>query len=166
MPPLRLAVASAAASHSIPRCARSTSLCPIPCLVPSPITCAPQLSVVPRSLPPRGGADAAIPHEKVVAAATLVLSSRYQTSGVARSCQVQVAAAMSCHHLWPPVGRNRPFHTRPKGEGSKTHVAGVCFKCFRCFICMLQVFHIYVTKLDRDVAYVAMVVHACCKRLF
>jgi hypothetical protein len=31
---------------------------------------------------------------------------------------------------------------------------------------MLQVFHVYVAKVDRDVAYVAMVMHVCCKRLF
>jgi hypothetical protein len=28
---------------------------------------------------------------------------------------------------------------------------------------MLQVFHVDVIKLDRDIAYVAMVVHVCCK---
>jgi hypothetical protein len=38
------------------------------------------------------------------------------------------------------------------------HVVSVCFKYF---IGMLQVFHI-----DRDVAYVAMVVHVCYKFLF
>jgi hypothetical protein len=31
---------------------------------------------------------------------------------------------------------------------------------------MLQVFYVDVTKLDRDVAYVAMVVHVFCKLLF
>ena len=31
---------------------------------------------------------------------------------------------------------------------------------------MLQIFHTKVTKVDRDVAYVAMVVHICCKLLF
>jgi hypothetical protein len=30
---------------------------------------------------------------------------------------------------------------------------------------MLQVFHMDVAKVDRDVAYVAMVVHLCCKHL-
>jgi hypothetical protein len=48
----------------------------------------------------------------------------------------------------------------------KTHVASVCFKCFRFFSGTLQVFHIDVAKVDRDVAYVAMVVHVCCKLLF
>jgi hypothetical protein len=45
----------------------------------------------------------------------------------------------------------------------KAHVARVCFRCFRG---MLQVFHMDVAKRDRDVAYVAMVVHVCCKRPF
>ena len=31
---------------------------------------------------------------------------------------------------------------------------------------MLQVFHMDVYKVDRDVAHVAMVVHVCCKLLF
>jgi hypothetical protein len=39
----------------------------------------------------------------------------------------------------------------------KAHVASVCFKCFRC---MLQVFYMGVAKVDRNVAYVAMVVQA------
>ena len=30
---------------------------------------------------------------------------------------------------------------------------------------MLQFFHVDVAKVDRDIAYVAMVVHVCCKRL-
>jgi hypothetical protein len=32
--------------------------------------------------------------------------------------------------------------------------------------CMLQVFHMDVSKVDQDVAHVAMVVHVGCKRLF
>ena len=47
----------------------------------------------------------------------------------------------------------------------KANVAIVCFECFRCFRGMLQVFHMGVVKVDRDVAYVAMVVHVCCKGL-
>jgi hypothetical protein len=31
---------------------------------------------------------------------------------------------------------------------------------------MLQVFHMDVVKVDRDVSYIAMVVHLCCKRMF
>ena len=45
----------------------------------------------------------------------------------------------------------------------KTDVASICFKCFRCFIGMLQVFHMDVAKVDRDVAYGASVLEACCK---
>jgi hypothetical protein len=48
----------------------------------------------------------------------------------------------------------------------KEHVANVCFKCFRYFRGILQVFYIDVAKVDRDVAYVAMVVYVCCKCLF
>jgi hypothetical protein len=36
------------------------------------------------------------------------------------------------------------------------HVASVHFKYFRCFRGMLQVFHKDVTKVDEDVAHVAM----------
>jgi hypothetical protein len=36
----------------------------------------------------------------------------------------------------------------------------------KCFMRMLQVFHADVVKVDRDVAFVAMVVHVCCKLLF
>jgi hypothetical protein len=31
---------------------------------------------------------------------------------------------------------------------------------------MLQVFHVDVVKVNRDVTYAAMVIHVCCKRLF
>jgi hypothetical protein len=31
---------------------------------------------------------------------------------------------------------------------------------------MLQVFHVDIAKVERDVAYVAIVVYVCCKRLF
>jgi hypothetical protein len=55
----------------------------------------------------------------------------------------------------------------------KEHVANICFKCFRCFRGTLEVFYIDVVKVDRDVskvdpdvAYVAMVVYICCKRMF
>ena len=48
----------------------------------------------------------------------------------------------------------------------KAHVASVYFKCFICLRGMLQGFRMDITKVDRDVVYVAMVVHICCKRLF
>jgi hypothetical protein len=47
----------------------------------------------------------------------------------------------------------------------KEHVANICFECFRCFKGMLQLFYIDVAKVDWDVAYVAIVVHVCCKGL-
>ena len=46
------------------------------------------------------------------------------------------------------------------------HVLNACTKCFRCFIRMLQAFYLNVAKLDLDVAYVAMTIHACFKRMF
>jgi hypothetical protein len=42
------------------------------------------------------------------------------------------------------------------------HIASVYLKCFRCFRGMFQLFHMDVAKVDRDVAYVAMVVHIRC----
>jgi hypothetical protein len=48
----------------------------------------------------------------------------------------------------------------------KAHVASICFKCLICFRGMLQVFQIDIVKVDRDIAYVAMVVHVCYKGLF
>ena len=45
------------------------------------------------------------------------------------------------------------------------HVASVHLKCFRYFRGMFQVFHTDVANIDRDVPYVAMVVHVCCNRL-
>ena len=48
----------------------------------------------------------------------------------------------------------------------KTHIASVCFTCFGCFRGMLQLFYTNVAKVDQNVAYVAMVVHICCKGLF
>jgi hypothetical protein len=50
-------------------------------------------------------------------------------------------------------------------EGGRTRIQcmlqSVHFKCFRCFRGMLQVFYKDVAKVNRDVAYVAMVVHCC-----
>jgi hypothetical protein len=44
------------------------------------------------------------------------------------------------------------------------YFACVQFKCSRCFRGMLQVF-VDVAKVDRDVVYLEMVVHVCCKHL-
>jgi phosphoenolpyruvate carboxylase len=48
---------------------------------------------------------------------------------------------------------------------------GICrmlqaYACFKYFSGMLQVFHMDVAKVDRDIAYVKVIVHVCCKRLF
>jgi hypothetical protein len=50
-------------------------------------------------------------------------------------------------------------------SGVFRHVASLCFKCFSCFRCMFRVFRTNVAKVHQDVAYVAMIVHVCCKRL-
>ena len=57
----------------------------------------------------------------------------------------------------PTIGIARP---------QAPHVASACFKCFRCFVGMFQMFHADGAKIDQDVAYVAIVVHVCSKRLF
>jgi hypothetical protein len=44
-------------------------------------------------------------------------------------------------------------------SGVSRHVISLCFKCFSCFRCKFQVFYM-------DVAYVAVVAHICCIRLF
>jgi hypothetical protein len=46
------------------------------------------------------------------------------------------------------------------------YVANVCLKYFIRFKGMLQVFHVDVVKVDRDVTYPTSVSEACCKRLF
>jgi hypothetical protein len=48
----------------------------------------------------------------------------------------------------------------------KAHVASVYFKCFKCFKGILHVFRMDLVKVDLDIAYIAMVVHVRCKRLF
>jgi hypothetical protein len=56
-----------------------------------------------------------------------------------------------------PVNSTRQRASIPKQQEDvalKAHVANVCFKCFRG---MLQMFHMDVAKVDRDVAYAASV---------
>jgi hypothetical protein len=60
---------------------------------------------------------------------------------------------------WPELGV--PFCATSYGRR-----VSVCFKCFKCFRGMLQVFHTDVAKVDRNVLYVAMFVHVCCRLLF
>jgi hypothetical protein len=48
-----------------------------------------------------------------------------------------------------------------------THMFHVyVFKRFRCLRLMLQVFYLNVAKVDLNVAYVAMAIHACFKHMF
>jgi hypothetical protein len=46
------------------------------------------------------------------------------------------------------------------------HVTSACFNRFRCFVVTFQVFHADIAKVDRDAAYVTIIVHVCCKCLF
>jgi hypothetical protein len=57
----------------------------------------------------------------------------------------------------PPLTRGRT------AARLRSFAESVCFECVRG---MLQVFHMDIVKVDRDIAYVAMVVHICCKLLF
>jgi hypothetical protein len=84
--------------------------------------------------------------------------------GAAGCCQV---ASPSSAAGWPKPTVPRSTLRCPEEEEWQTmHVSRLRFKCFRSSIGMLQVFHMDVAKVDRDVAYVAMVVHVCCKLLF
>jgi hypothetical protein len=59
------------------------------------------------------------------------------------------------------------YSSKQQGDiALKAHVASICFKCLRCSRGILPVFQMDVVKVDWDVAYVAMVVHACCKGMF
>jgi hypothetical protein len=78
-----------------------------------------------------------------------------------------LTAARPCHHpLFRLAGTGCPPPCTALYGRVKLHVASLCSKCFGCFIDMLQVFYVDVAKVDRDVAYVAMDVHVCCKLLF
>jgi hypothetical protein len=54
---------------------------------------------------------------------------------------------------------------RRRPHQNTMHVSSVHFKYFTYFRGMLQVFHMDVTKVDYDLVYVAIDVHACCKCL-
>jgi uncharacterized CHY-type Zn-finger protein len=80
---------------------------------------------------------------------------------------VSSAGRGGLRHRSSPLGRSWP-----RGDAVLQvfldifrQVASLCLKYFSCFRCMFQLFHANVAKVDRDVAYVAMVVHVCCKRL-
>jgi hypothetical protein len=51
-------------------------------------------------------------------------------------------------------------------QGVFRHVASLCFKCFQLFQMYVSNVSYDVAKVDRDVGYVAMVAHVCCKHLF
>ena len=72
--------------------------------------------------------------------------------------------------FWTGSAGSGEHHT-PMGLHSAEQQGDVALKvndgrvCFNYFIC-LQMFHMDVAKIDRDVANVAIVVHDCCKRPF
>jgi hypothetical protein len=82
------------------------------------------------------------------------------TDDLVSLCGIELRADVKLH--------NDELHSfkQQSGIALKAHVASICFKCFSCFRGILQGFRMDVAKVDRDVAYVAMVVHLCCKRLF
>jgi hypothetical protein len=94
--------------------------------------------------------------------ASLSYFNYFLTSGM-----LQQAPLRGCLQQTPYAGE-LPFSqaVRKCCDVLKMHVASVCFKCFRCLRGMLQVFQMDVAKVNRDVAYVAMVVNVCCKGLF
>jgi hypothetical protein len=60
------------------------------------------------------------------------------------------------------AGINRPWPLPPPPPMLQTYVSSV----LDCIRCMLQMFHMDIAKVDQDVASVASVSEACCKRLF
>jgi hypothetical protein len=94
--------------------------------------------------------------------ATSLIGSR---PGASASGRYQVAPPSSAAS-WPEPAIPRSTLSRPEEEGQTTHVSRVRFKCFRCSISMFQLFHVDVVKVYRDVAYVIMLAHVCCKLLF
>ena len=74
-----------------------------------------------------------------------------------RSRATRVVALPLCSKHHGDVARKRML---------QAYVASVCFNCFRCFRGMLQVFRMDVAKVDRNGAYTAMAIQACCKSLF
>jgi hypothetical protein len=123
-------------------------------------------------------------HARARASATVPLSLAAPPCSVLRHAQARrpgegaSLARPRRRRNWPLTGRSTILGCRLAGTGHpplcavsyerrvETHVASVYFKCFKCFKGTLQVFHTDATKVYRDVAYVAMVVHVCCKLWF
>jgi hypothetical protein len=75
-----------------------------------------------------------------------------------------------CHPPSPPRPHNRLLLCRAPSTwlpcfAEKRMLQEYVSSVFRCFRGMLQVFQMDIAKVDRDVAYVAMIVHICCKGL-
>jgi hypothetical protein len=71
------------------------------------------------------------------------------------------ASAHCAPYSWGPCRRWAPNRSKQTSGccAWKRMLQASVFKCFRCFRGMLQVFYMDVAKVDRDVSYVAMVVH-------
>jgi hypothetical protein len=92
------------------------------------------------------------PHRPITGAMQPLIGGRAPAAILILYCDLAPDPAMQCSTR-PPICQGL----------LKAHIASVCFKCFRC---ILQVFHMHVVKVDLYVAYVAMTIHVCCKRLF
>jgi hypothetical protein len=84
---------------------------------------------------------------------------RRPSQGAPRAWQVVVVLGRHRAPLAPNLttGIDRPWFLPP------SYVANIYSNCFRYFRVILQLFHMDVAKVDRDVAYVAMAIHLCCK---
>jgi hypothetical protein len=69
-----------------------------------------------------------------------------------------------------PLGRTKPGATSDgDGGGARATPASTLAAIIarpHIFVRMFQVFYTDVTKVDRDIAYVAMIVHVCCKYVY
>jgi hypothetical protein len=101
-------------------------------------------------------------HSKLIQIEPSLRAAAYQPGQAIKKKTGAAGAARWCHH--PPLaGHFLPCFMSHERKRMKTYVASVRFNSFRG---MLQVFQMDVAKVNWDVAYVAIVVHVCCKRLF
>jgi hypothetical protein len=124
-------------------------------------------ATIPRhALHPRCGAFLLI-HAAPAASACPCHLARQGARSLTQVVLAQAARVGARHFAGAPVSSmhwRRALFSKQQGDiALKTHIASICFRCFKC---MLQVFRMNVAKVDWDVAYVAMVIHVYCKRLF
>ena len=96
----------------------------------------------------------------VVAIAEIHATNELRTGDLRVLCGIELRAGVELHN-------DKLHSSKQQGDiALKAHVASVCFKCFSYFRDMLQGFRMDVAKVDRDIAYVAVVAHVYCKCLF